>query len=1325
MVRTEQEQESVADHTRRTALRARCRRSDRYRTGLFGRLTVVFGGHSAAPATAQNPNGYPFYFNNLSPADEQVQATMTLLNDRAVQFYNEQEAMQPHLDQWSGLPRSPSGITSIAVVYTEHSFGITACQGVINWVNQTNLLRNGSDEVQVVAYAQIGIVDAITAAEQFTPFFQPLPPYDLDLLVVCGAPAQSTGAIQGLAASQVRPKAFAYFSDDVQPDTTDPTVAAGLDGVYSFGYRTAAESLPSTLPGTIFSDRFMVEDMYSAYAGEDPSLVVLRTLAAWETMISCVTQSYYSYTPLDSESLWFSFIYNKGRNFLNNVDFTGNDVSSQINTGFNQLIVTRQYGSNGTLPALLATASDAVYPTDWPWYRVLTGDLLVRQLTAPNVLIGCVFVILGAWVAVIIIEQAVFERRRGGWYQPWLWMVACALSGAGGWCSVWMQLVGVALYKANELDTALSISYSLSVALLSLLIGSMCSWAALMLAIRDVEDDSDRHKYRSETAQMRLQHKERKAAQRKLAALSHKAHALQLLDAVTWRVVLSGLLLAASIALQRYCLMWTLESTATWTIQWQAWVILGFTQSLLLPTCVLLYLHALRWRMSAVLLFAASVIVDLHVSLSYTDYYLADEVQYGSTTWKVGSSLSVSSLAVNLICGITAAATCFIFVSLQFSRMQLSRNGLALLVANLEHINKTLKTQLGKAQAVSDKLQQQADALVCVIETINICRPLPQEYAFAMALYSNTSTFRQQLTPLFEGNGALDCFGAEKEAPTVKVQDEGASKMAAERLLSPSSSNGNGRGRSVISPTHGSTTIVLDSEGTPNSSARRLDPAGSVIQLQPSSRSNAVPIAARQHSISVQELETPYAATMAVPESGNEAAAAATSNAQTEAEEQNVIDPPPGPASPAVSSPPAHRSQLAFGRATSPVNGSSQTIRVASYVSGDDREPVSQSSGHGGRVHSSTTRQQSSGVGDDGGDTAAEQSTVSVGAFSTTSLLGQAVYKFDHGKRCKDYEAAMHKQILAQTQHASAVRTQLEISAQLGQAKRTTGWDHAVQATVFSLTQPLSGLAPVISDNNNRASIASNSVKSPVLDGRTMALSVAVANAKRDTSASQAPPNAATLPNAVTSNESEEQRSGSSEWPLPSLAEMLLHPVCVELLKDALSQIHSEENLIFYLHVSRYRRLSTGKLRTLLANEIYDAFIREGAPQQININTRQREKIAAVIRKSPSEFPAALFLEAEREVRLLMETNLMKAFKGSERHRLCAWVMAAVPLRHAAGMTIAEQNNDTLTMANADGVHELPDEPMPQWSEHSTAGNTVSVRSAGSGGPGAAESFEV
>ena len=77
-----------------------------------------------------------------------------------------------------------------------------------------------------------------------------------------------------------------------------------------------------------------------------------------------------------------------------------------------------------------------------------------------------------------------------------------------------------------------------------------------------------------------------------------------------------------------------------------------------------------------------------------------------------------------------------------------------------------------------------------------------------------------------------------------------------------------------------------------------------------------------------------------------------------------------------------------------------------------------------------------------------------------------------------------------------------------------------------------------------------------------------------------------------TGKDPDSPTNASGQWLQLSLGEMLLRPVCVELLHDALYQIHSEENLVFYLHVTCYRRLANDRLRSMLANDIYGAFIR-------------------------------------------------------------------------------------------------------------------------------------
>ena len=114
--------------------------------------------------------------------------------------------------------------------------------------------------------------------------------------------------------------------------------------------------------------------------------------------------------------------------------------------------------------------------------------------------------------------------------------------------------------------------------------------------------------------------------------------------------------------------------------------------------------------------------------------------------------------------------------------------------------------------------------------------------------------------------------------------------------------------------------------------------------------------------------------------------------------------------------------------------------------------------------------------------------------------------------------------------------------------------------------------------------------------------------------------------------------------PAPTLLTLLSHPVCVELVKAELQQIHSLENLGFNLHAQRYRQVSRPGTRKMVACCIYGQFIKPGAPQEININTRQRDAITQGIwRNGDDGCRSDLFQEAEREVLMLIETNVMKS----------------------------------------------------------------------------------
>jgi hypothetical protein len=95
---------------------------------------------------------------------------------------------------------------------------------------------------------------------------------------------------------------------------------------------------------------------------------------------------------------------------------------------------------------------------------------------------------------------------------------------------------------------------------------------------------------------------------------------------------------------------------------------------------------------------------------------------------------TVSQTVVELVAGVIAAVICFVFVGLQFSRMQLSRNGLTVLVASLESVINKQKDSLKAETETNAVLRNQMTLLCKMMEHININTPTRTEYAFAMSM---------------------------------------------------------------------------------------------------------------------------------------------------------------------------------------------------------------------------------------------------------------------------------------------------------------------------------------------------------------------------------------------------------------------------------------------------------------------------------------------------------------------------------------------------------------------------------------------------------------
>ena len=87
--------------------------------------------------------------------------------------------------------------------------------------------------------------------------------------------------------------------------------------------------------------------------------------------------------------------------------------------------------------------------------------------------------------------------------------------------------------------------------------------------------------------------------------------------------------------------------------------------------------------------------------------------------------------------------------------------------------------------------------------------------------------------------------------------------------------------------------------------------------------------------------------------------------------------------------------------------------------------------------------------------------------------------------------------------------------------------------------------------------------------------------------------------------------------------------------------------------------------------------MRQGAEQEINIATRQREAIAqGVGRKGEDGCGVELFKEAEREVLQLIETNVFKAMHGTAMQRLRSWVLTSMPMKQLTPLDTGEEREE-------------------------------------------------
>jgi len=88
----------------------------------------------------------------------------------------------------------------------------------------------------------------------------------------------------------------------------------------------------------------------------------------------------------------------------------------------------------------------------------------------------------------------------------------------------------------------------------------------------------------------------------------------------------------------------------------------------------------------------------------------------------------------------------------------------------------------------------------------------------------------------------------------------------------------------------------------------------------------------------------------------------------------------------------------------------------------------------------------------------------------------------------------------------------------------------------------------------------------------------------------------------------------------------------------------------FYEASRKYAKIATDADRRIAGTEIYNKYVDQNAPEQVNIPSDMREPITISVKKQ--EFPAELFDSALKEITKLMAKDSFRRFKNDNLFQL-------------------------------------------------------------------------
>ena len=542
---------------------------------------------------------YPNLFAQVNTADTRYDSPLSQVNLLAQQYHAQ-----------TGLG-SPHGISTLCLFTANESLMVAAAGGVRQWVAAENLRRGGVDEVRILV--DVRWSNAETGAyDDYVPFLLNCPD-DADVMIMQADSTSGLQVAEALAASQRRPKAALGLEVGAQYTfqsalsccvlhLSTAEQAAALVGWWITISVSLSESTLVAKGGTFSDVLDAATAQYIWKQGAGLSNLLdndgkgLLYFSALGILTAAVTRT----ASLSAADMRGALLSLKGEQaLLTGIDFdnvTGVNVakSSSINAQ-----VTRAGIVNAT------AFSHIEYPFDWPWHPLKYGDVVSTYIN-PTIVVGAIVVaVLGAWVASIVVEQAVYAARKGHRWWLWLMVVAVSLGGVGIWCT---QLLTASSLTVTADGATLDMRFSVAAILSGLPPTLVLTYAGLVALIGDVEVKPSKLQRNDGAAhQQRQTLREAKEAAKRVASLSHREHFHHLLRSISRRVVAGSVLIAAAIQFTRVSLDAMFVTQAQAEVAPWVWVSTVLLDILLVFLACLIFFHALRWRVVGVFVFAFAV----------------------------------------------------------------------------------------------------------------------------------------------------------------------------------------------------------------------------------------------------------------------------------------------------------------------------------------------------------------------------------------------------------------------------------------------------------------------------------------------------------------------------------------------------------------------------------------------------------------------------------------------------------------------------------------------------------------------------------------------